>query len=170
MALKPYIDGDKVKKIEVGGNIISARNNGVPVSELTEIIGAFNILMKYFDFESIGKVEEEAKEWSKEEISDFLDERNERQLLFFRLLTEYKEIGREELISKMAKELKKPKFTGKMLAGSLGGIGIRTNKLEKEPLYEKNWKEDEDGWECYYKLSPSYSPIIEDWFEEGEEE
>jgi len=170
MALKPYVDGDKIKKIEVEGSIIPARNNGVPVSELTEIISAFNTLLRYFDFQSIGKVEDEAKEWSQEEIFDFLNERNERQLLFFRILTEYEEIGREELVDKMAKRLKKPKFNGRMLAGALGGIGIRTNKLNKEPLYEKDWKEDEDGWECYYKLSTSYSPIIEDWFEEEKEE
>lgn len=170
MAIKPYIDGDKVKKIEVGGSIIPARNSGVPVSELAEIISAFNTLMKYFDFESIGSVEEEAKEWSQEEIFDFLNERNERQLLFFRILTEYEEIGREDLVEKMAKELKKPKFSGKSMAGALGGVGIRTNALGKEPLYEREWKEEEDGWECYYKLSPSYSPIIKDWFEEEEEE
>lgn len=168
MSLKPYIDGGMVKKIEVGGKIIPARNNGVPVSELTQIVEAFNTLMKYFDLESIIDVEEEAKEWSREEIFDFLEERNERQLLFFRLLSENEEIDRETLIETMGKELKKRNFNGRMLAGSLGGIGVRTKSLEKEQLYEKDWREEEDGWVCYYKLSPSYAPIIREWLQEEE--
>lgn len=166
MSLKPYIDGDVVKKIEVGGRVIPARNNGVPLSELTQIIEAFNTLMKYFDFESIGKVEDEAKEWSKDEIFDFLGERNARQILFFRILSEHEEIDKDSVIEKMSKELKKPSYSGRTLAGSLAGIGIRTNTLKKEPLYEKKWREEEDGWVDYYKLSPSYAPIIEEWLEE----
>lgn len=168
MSLKPYIDGGVVKKIEVGGWVIPARNTGVPISDLAQIIEAFNLLMKYFDFESIGTVKEEEKEWSREEIFDFLNERNKRQILFFRILSENEQIDRDALIKRMAKELKKPDFDGRTLAGSLAGIGIRTNALEKEPLYGKNWVEEDDEWVCYYKLSPSYAPIIKEWLEEEE--
>ena len=168
MSLRPYIDGDMVKKIEVGGKIIPARNHGVPVSELTQIIEAFNTLMKHFDFESITDVEEEAKEWSREEIFDFLDERNERQILFFRILSENEEIDRGTLIERMRKELGKPDFDGRTLAGTLGGIGIRTNSLGKEPLYKKDWREKDEEWVCYYRLSPSYAPILEEWLEKEE--
>lgn len=166
MGLKSYIDGGMVKKIEIGGKIIPARNNGVQVSDLPMIIEAFETLQKYFDFESIGDIKDQAKEWSREEIFDFLDERNERQILFFRILSENEEIDRKGLIKRMAKELKKPRFDGRTLAGTLGGIGIRTNSLEKEPLYEKDWREENEEWVCYYRLSPSYAPIVEEWLEE----
>lgn len=168
MSLKPYIDGDTVKKIEVCGRVIPARNDGVPLSDLTEIVNAFNTLMRYFDFEAIGKVEEEAKEWLRDEIFDFLEERNERQVLFFRILSENEEIDRDSLIGSMAGKLEDPDFDGRKLAGALGGIGIRTNALEKEPLYEKNWREEEGEWVCYYRLSPSYAPVIGEWLEEEE--
>lgn len=168
MSLKPYIEGETVKKIEVEGQVIPARNTGFPISDLPEVIGALSTLQKYLDFESIGSIEEEAKEWSKKEIFDFLEERNERQLLFFRVLAENKEIGRTELLKMMAKELGKPSFDGKVLAGALGGIGIRTNSLEKEPLYDKEEREDDDEWEMYYWLIPSYAPIIEEWLKEEE--
>ena len=166
MSLKTHIEGNTVKKIEVGGKIILARNNGVPMSELTEIIEAFNVLIKHFDFESIGEVEEEAKEWSREEIFEFLDERNERQIMFFSILDDESEIDRESLIEKMVKKLKKPDFDGRTLAGILGGIGIRTNSLEKEPLYEKDWREEDEEWVCYYRLFPKYVPVVREWFEE----
>lgn len=168
MSLKPYIEAGMVIKIEIGGKIISARNNGVQVSDLPMIIEAFETLQKYFDFGSIGDVEDQAKEWSREEVFDFLNDRNARQILFFRLLSENEEIDRETLIERMAKELKKPKFDGRRLAGTLGGIGIRTNSLEKESLYNKDWREEDEEWVCYYKLSPSYAPIIEEWLEEEE--
>jgi hypothetical protein len=166
ISLKPYIEGGLVKKIEVVGNVIPARNNGVKVSELPVIIEAFETIMKYFDLESVDDVEALEQEWSKKEIIDFLENRNERQFLFFRILSENDEIDRESLIEKLAKELKRPDFNGRNLAGSLGGIGTRLKTLEKESLYEKEWREEDGEWVCYYKLLPSYAPIIKEYFEE----
>lgn len=166
MSIKPYIDGDVVRKIEIGGKIIPARNQGINLSDLPQVVQALNLLIEHLDFEAIGEAEEEAEEWSRDEIFDFLEDRNSRQIMFFRILSENEEIDRERLVQTMAQKLERRDFGGRSLAGILAGIGIRTNSLGKEPLYEKDWQEDEGEWVCYYKLSASYTPIIREWLEE----
>lgn len=170
MSVKPHIEGDTVTKIEVAGKIIRARNRGFPLTDLPEVVGALNIIQMYLDLESIGEAEEEVNEWTREEIFEFLDERNSRQILFFRILSERPEIDRENLVREIGRRLNRASYTGRNLAGTLAGIGIRTNALGKEPLYEKKSREEEDEWKYHYWLTPSYEPIINEWLAEEEQE
>ena len=101
------------------------------------------------------------EEWTEDEICDFLDERNERQITFFEILSEKGEIERNDLLEEMKRLLKVQKFEGLQLAGSLAGIGIRTNRLGKEYLYIKEWR----GEYRYYRLAEKYAAIIKKWLE-----
>jgi hypothetical protein len=138
------------------------------LSDLTQIVEALNILSSHLDFESIGEASEEEDEWLRDEIYVFLNNRNSRQILFFEILSEHEEINREGLVQEMAERLSRLNYSGRNLAGTLAGIGIRTHSLEKTSLYNKEWREEEDGWNCYYSLTPSYSTIIKAWLEQEE--
>ena len=166
MSIKPHIEGSTVTKVEVGSVIIPAKEEGLPLQNLGEVVEAFNIILNYLDFDSIFDVEEQLDEWTQKEIFDFLDDRNHRQILFFRLVSEVEEIERNELIDKMSDILDRSDFSGKQLAGTLAGIGIRTNSLEKERLYEANWVEEDDNWVCYYSLVSKYRSDIIEWLDQ----
>jgi len=166
MSLKPYIQGTQVTGMEIDDILIPAKGDGVSIDHLADIIQAFNLLINYFDFGAVLNPEEQLDDWTRDEIYEFFTERNQRQILFFEILTEAEESERHELISLMAERLKRPNFTGKQLAGSLAGIGIRTNSLGKEALYVTDWRNESDGWHCYYMLAPSYRDEIINWFED----
>jgi hypothetical protein len=59
----------------------------------------------------------------------------------------------------MRKRLNEPNFKGLTLAGVLGGVGIRTDRMNKKPLYETGWKLDE--W--HYRLNDEYSSFVKEW-------
>lgn len=92
---------------------------------------------------------------------DFLDDRNSRQITFFTILSEKGTIERKKLLKEIKQRLAVEKFEGLQLAGTLAGIGIRTNRLGKEPLYLKEWKGDD----VYYSLAGKYAQIVEEWLE-----
>ena len=49
------------------------------------------------------------------------------------------EIDRDAILIEMKERLNTKEFGGLQLAGSLAGIGIRTNRLGKEKIYVKEW-------------------------------
>lgn len=158
MAIKPTIEEGKVTKIEIGNVQLPLKKN-ISFEELPKVVEKLEYLSQFIDFSKTGEVKVPRTEWTKEEAFDFLNNRNQRQITFFRILAEKGEIRRKDLIKEMKNRLNDPKFRGLILAGILAGIGIRTNRLNKEYLYEQNWKTD--GW--YYKLNEKYATIIEQW-------
>lgn len=166
MTVKPHIDGEKVKKIEISGSIIPAREEGFPLTELSAVIKALNYLDGILDFSLVGVAGDKVEEWTSEEIEEFLEERNAKQRAFFRLLIENDEIERDDVIKAISKI--DAKFDGRALAGALGGIGVRTNTLGKVRLYSKKWKIVDNEWHCYYKINSEYLDFISKWFEKEE--
>jgi len=105
----------------------------------------------YTKEEEIGKTEEE--------VFTFLDDRNERQITFFEILAEKGEVSITNVVNESRKRLDEHEFKGLTLAGVLGGIGIRTNRMNKEPLYETSWKLDK----LHYKLNDEYASFVMEW-------
>ena len=100
----------------------------------------------------------EKRPWSKEELFEYLDylqEYGEFSFYYLLVLTEEKQIGFNELVNKI-KVLSGKKFTGKNIAGVLGGMSRRS--LRKEKLVFRR----DDGW--IFLLNPKYSEIFESYF------
>jgi len=160
MKVVPHIEGSEIVKLEVDGVVLSLTQN-IPLSELSKVLEYLSFLGEYIDFTEVLEEEEELEEWTEDEISDFLNERNSRQITFFEILSEKGEIERDDLLEEMKRRLKVQEFRGLQLAGSLAGIGIRTNRLGKEYLYVKEWRGDYR----YYRLAEKYAAIIKEWLE-----
>lgn len=100
----------------------------------------------------------EKRPWSKEELFEYLDylqEYGELSFYYLLVLTEEKQIGFNELVDKI-KVLSGKNFTGKNIAGVLGGMSRRF--LRKEKLFLRK----DDGW--IFLLNPKYSEIFESYF------
>ena len=165
MSIKPHIEGNRVKRIEIGETVIPAMGEGLPIEQLADVIQALNTLVEHFDFNALISTDDQLEEWTRDEIWEFLDERNIRQILFLRLVSSSEEYERYELIERMSELLEIPEYSGKQLAGSLAGIGIRTNKLGKDALYRSDWREDSEGWSAYYSITEKYRAVISEWLD-----
>lgn len=103
----------------------------------------------------------ESLTWKKNELFDFLDERNPRQLEFLRILSRRKsEIYHEEMIKRLKNKLGK-KFSGD-LRGPLAGISIATNSSKKEGIYISKWESDGH----FYQLKSHYRNQLQEYFRE----
>lgn len=160
MKIVPHIQENEIVKLEVEGRTFSLKGN-IPLEELQKIMDHFNYLEKFIDFSIIEKEKPKLEEWTKEEIFNFLDDRNTNQITFFNILYDKGKIGREKVLEEMKKKLDVQKFKGLQLAGILAGIGIRTNRLRKEHLYVKEEKREGD----YYFLNGKYAGVVEEWIE-----
>jgi len=111
------------------------------------------------------RIETKKNEWTKQEIFSFLKERNPRQVLFFNILSDVEEIERPEVRERMASQLNLSSLSGQSLSGYLAGIGIRTNFLEKERLYNIYSRKEGSRTRAYYSLKSKYKPIIKEWLD-----
>lgn len=158
MAIKTTIENGKVSGIEVG-NIQLFLKQDVSFEDLPKVIEGLDFLGQFIDFSKIAVIKIPRGEWHRDEIFSFLDKRNEQQITFFQILADTEEISRKYLVTEMGDRLNKSDFKGLTLAGILSGIGTRTNRLNKEKLYEKNRKIEGTN----YRLNEKYASIVKEW-------
>jgi len=115
--------------------------------------------------EPVREEETKLKEWTEEEIYDYLDflkEYREWTYYYFKVLAQAQGKIRWEELVKSIKQISNGRFTGRKFAGVQAGIAMRTTSKGRERL---DWKSD-DGWE--YSLNPKYIKEIKKHFEQTE--
>jgi len=165
--VKPVIKNGKVIRLEVNG-LEWPLKKSIPVEELLQVMESIKILGEYVDFREMGTIRPALESWSEEELFKFLDERNETQKAFLKLLVEEKEILKEDAIRKMKTILNRPDFRGWDLGGALAGMGIRVRKLRKEPLYYIKHIRVGGSATCRYEINPKYKEAIRKWMQKQE--
>ncbi|HDM26944.1 MAG TPA: hypothetical protein ENG27_01355 [Candidatus Bathyarchaeota archaeon] len=162
--VKPVIKNGKVIRLEVCGMEWPLKKS-IPVEDLLKVTESIQTLGEYVDFSGMRSIKPALEEWQPEEIYKFLEECNEVQRTFLKLLAENGEMTKEQLVDVMKKILNKPDFRGWDLGGALAGMGIRMGRLKKEPLYYIEKRRTGGKVTHYYRINEKYRQTIRKWFE-----
>jgi len=161
MSIKPTIKGKEILKIEIG-NINLIPKKTIDIDELAKIAELLEYLTERFNFQE-RKEDEELRDWSTEEIFDFLNDRTDIQRAFSKVVAEAREIYDAELLEKLRVLLNRPKLRLWDVGGALAGMTNRAvNALRKKPLFEIAWKNQVR----YYKVNEEYAQILREWARE----
>ena len=166
ISITPVIQSGKIISVEVQDVSLPLKKD-LSIDELPKLVEAIEEFFKYVDIERFGELveeeEEEFEEWDEEALRNFVLTRlSDRQALALKVLTESKEVTREEFIEKMRKLLNNNKFRGWDLGGLLGGITNKSQSLGYESPYRREWRTVGDEWYCFYSLTrEKYREIID---------
>ena len=167
MEVSPVIKGDKVVKLVVAG-VEWPLKAEVPVQELLKLMDAIKLLARYVDLARVSLPEAPSGQpglaslepWTEEELKAFLEERTEEQKAFLRLLAEKGVVSREEVVEAMRRELGRPDYSGRDLAGVVAGINRRAHTLGKELLFTIERRRVGGRLVGIYKVDPRYREFL----------
>jgi len=165
--VSPVIRGDKVVKLVVAG-VEWPLKAEVPVQELLKLMDAIKLLARYVDLARVSLPEAPSGQpglaslepWTEEELKAFLEERTEEQKAFLRLLAEKGVVSREEVVEAMRRELGRPDYSGRDLAGVVAGINRRAHTLGKELLFTIERRRVGGKLVGIYKVDPRYRELL----------
>ena len=165
--VSPVIKGDRVVKLVVAG-VEWPLKAEVPVQELLKLMDAIRLLARYVDLARVsppraspGQLERASVEpWTEEELKAFLEERTEEQKVFLRSLAERGVVSREEVVEAMRRELGRPDYSGRDLAGLVAGINRRAHTLGKTPLFTIERRRVGGRLVGIYRVDPRYRELL----------
>ena len=152
--IEPIIENKEVVSLKINNRDIPLKKP-MPISYFsTKFLDSFSVIEEYFDISSIYENEPQISSWNKSELKDFLLTLTETQYQILNILTEVKQVSREELIGKInALNLEDP-IDNKKLAGIVAGLNRRINRIK----HEKFFVIISDT----YKINEEYSMILEE--------
>lgn len=151
--INPVIQENQIITVQVGDVHLPLRRP-IPLSNFQDFIDKLQAISLYVDWEG-------ESGWTDNEVFDFLDnEITSGAMHFFEVLADNDDwINREEVLAEL-------KISGKKLAGTLSSPGQFFSKYQKEALYKKEWKQENEDevYTLYYRLNPKYSEVIKTFF------
>ena len=150
LEIRPTIRGSEVVSVEVENETLALKQP-IPLREFSKFIEMLEGLSVYVDFK--GK-----SGWTYDDIEDFIFSISDNAKQFFNILAvEGRWVSRKEVLSIMD-------IGGSTLAGSLSSPGQYFSRKRMEPVYEKEWRRDEDDWELYYRVLERYLEMMKKVF------
>ena len=162
MEISPVIREGKVVRLEICGLPWPLKSE-IPMEDFLKLVEALHVLAKYVDLARIGEGTGRPGRpsgWTKEELRSFLEERNEAQRAFLKVLAERGEVSRKELLGELRGQLGRPGYSGRDLAGLVAGINRRIGVLGKEPLFSIERRRIGGQLDGVYKVNPKYKDLL----------
>lgn len=134
--IEPIIQNNKIISLKINTITIPLRKSILFSEFSSKFLDAFNILSKYIDLSDLFSNEEKIEEWTEKELKKFLASISEKQALIIKILSDEKQINRDDLIEKINEN--GMQIDTKKLAGIVAGLNRRINQLSKEKLFSIN--------------------------------
>jgi len=160
--ISPVIREGKVVRLEICGLPWPLKSE-IPMDDFLKLVEALHLLARYVDLARIGEGAGRPGQpsgWTRGELRAFLEERNEAQKAFLKVLAERGEVTRRELLRELRDQLGKPGYGGKDLAGLVAGINRRIGVLGKEPLFSIERRRIGGRLDGVYKVNPRYRDLL----------
>jgi len=152
-------NADKIVGIETASNIYYFREPK-SISEAKKYLDMIREFESHFDISLIDThVMEEEEEWTAvEEVKKFYDERYPKTQAFFKILVEKGDWISSKEIRKEMEKLGLGDLSAQSISGVRAGNTKSYRSLDKEPLDESKWNDDE--WQNYYRIKPKYLKLM----------
>jgi len=150
LEIRPTIRGSEIVSIEVENETLALKRP-IPLEEFPKFIEMLESISKYIDFKGEGG-------WTYDDVELLLSSISDNAGRFFEILaSEGTWVAREFILDELD-------LTPNTLAGTLSSPGQFFSKFRMEPIYDKEWRHMEKGWDLCYKIKGEYLEMMRSAF------